>query len=237
MSSNSSFLSSGNDCTSSFGGTSAAAPLVAGVVALILEANPNLGWRDVQHIFVNTSRITDEHDADWVTNGGGYHHNHKYGFGLVDAAAATSAAVTHVNLPDLKVAVSHVTSVSKALHDFVAVASAITIHGTLPPLPHPYLPTFISSHSCTNRAYHCGDRGSCFHRPTLISWKFIDHSYIAQWNKGNHSSCISSQPSLLYSPLLFSPHLFHLLMPCFRVFYKRCILTTLSTSMDGHTLL
>lgn len=38
----------GGDCTTSFGGTSAAAPMVAGVVALILEANPRLTWRDVQ---------------------------------------------------------------------------------------------------------------------------------------------------------------------------------------------
>lgn len=31
------------DCTSTFGGTSAAAPLAAGVISLILAANPSLG--------------------------------------------------------------------------------------------------------------------------------------------------------------------------------------------------
>jgi len=36
--------------TYGFGGTSSATPVVAGVVALMLDANPNLGWRDVQSI-------------------------------------------------------------------------------------------------------------------------------------------------------------------------------------------
>jgi subtilisin family serine protease len=43
-----------NDYTG-FSGTSAAAPQVAGVIALILEANPNLGWRDVQDIIAYSS--------------------------------------------------------------------------------------------------------------------------------------------------------------------------------------
>lgn len=34
-------------CTSTFGGTSAAAPMVAGIAALILEANSELTWRSV----------------------------------------------------------------------------------------------------------------------------------------------------------------------------------------------
>lgn len=37
-------------CTSSHTGTSASAPLAAGIAALALEANPNLTWRDLQHI-------------------------------------------------------------------------------------------------------------------------------------------------------------------------------------------
>ena len=39
-------------CTSTFGGTSESAASLSGVIALILEANPSLTWRDVQHILV-----------------------------------------------------------------------------------------------------------------------------------------------------------------------------------------
>ena len=39
-------------CTSSFSGTSASAPMAAGVIALLLEARPDLTWRDVQVIFL-----------------------------------------------------------------------------------------------------------------------------------------------------------------------------------------
>lgn len=42
--------------TSQFGGTSASAGIVSGVIALMLEANPNLSYRDVQNILVRASR-------------------------------------------------------------------------------------------------------------------------------------------------------------------------------------
>lgn len=42
--------------TSRFNGTSAASPFVGGTVALMLEANPNLGWRDVQEILLRSAR-------------------------------------------------------------------------------------------------------------------------------------------------------------------------------------
>jgi subtilisin-like proprotein convertase family protein len=82
------------DYTNDFGGTSSATPLVAGVVALMLDANPNLSWRDVQHILAKTARKNDATDSDWTTNGAGYHINHKYGFGAIDAAAAVGLATT-----------------------------------------------------------------------------------------------------------------------------------------------
>lgn len=44
------------DYTTRFNGTSAAAPMVSGVIALMLEANPNLSWRDVQEILIRSAR-------------------------------------------------------------------------------------------------------------------------------------------------------------------------------------
>ncbi|MEM6781436.1 MAG: S8 family serine peptidase, partial [Pseudomonadota bacterium] len=74
---------SSGDYTNVFGGTSAASPIVSGVVALMLEANPNLGYRDVQEILAFSARKNDPTDAGWQTNGAGLHFNHDYGFGLV----------------------------------------------------------------------------------------------------------------------------------------------------------
>ena len=89
--------------TNSFSGTSASTPMVSGVVALMLEANPNLGYRDVQEILAFTSRryILNEpapQDSPWLENGannfngGGLHYNLDYGYGLVDALAAVRLA-------------------------------------------------------------------------------------------------------------------------------------------------
>ncbi|WP_027192244.1 S8 family serine peptidase [Fundidesulfovibrio putealis] len=82
-----------------FGGTSAAAPEVSGVIALMLEANPNLGYRDVQDILALTARNTDN-TASWTINGadnwngGGMHVNRDVGYGLVDAHAAVRLSET-----------------------------------------------------------------------------------------------------------------------------------------------
>lgn len=81
-------------------GTSFATPLVSGVVALMLEANPNLGYRDVQQILALTARRIDDPNTDWTDNGahnwngGGMHTSHDYGFGNVDALAAVRLAET-----------------------------------------------------------------------------------------------------------------------------------------------
>ena len=91
------YNSSGN-VTHDFGGTSSATPLAAGVIALILDANENLTWRDVQHVLVNSARMNDASDSSWSVNGAGHDISHKYGFGAVDAGAAVSVAENWVNV-------------------------------------------------------------------------------------------------------------------------------------------
>ncbi len=91
--------SSPDDYTNDFGGTSSATPLVSGIVALMLDANPELTWRDVQHILVDTSTKNDPKHAGWFSNASGRMYNVNYGFGRVDATAAVTAAADWVNVP------------------------------------------------------------------------------------------------------------------------------------------
>lgn len=92
-----------------FDGTSAAAPMVSGVVALMLDAAPGLGWRDVQSILAASARHVgsaiggtpaEAEHAAWFRNhattwnGGGLHYSNDYGYGLVDARAAVRLAET-----------------------------------------------------------------------------------------------------------------------------------------------
>lgn len=84
--------------TQLFGGTSSATPTAAGIVALMLEKNPNLGWRDVQEILIRSAYKFDPANSEWVDNGAGFHFNHNYGAGLIDATAAVNLAATWTNL-------------------------------------------------------------------------------------------------------------------------------------------
>ena len=77
-----------------FGGTSAAAPLATGAVALTLEANPDLTNRDVQHLVVQTAKPVDLSDELWTINGAGRRFNDNYGFGALDAGRMVTAAET-----------------------------------------------------------------------------------------------------------------------------------------------
>lgn len=93
-------LQSGTGCTEGHTGTSAAAPLAAGMVALMLQVRPCLTWRDVQHIITFTATKCDS-GADWKFNGAGFHHSHKHGFGLLNAWRLVNAAKVWESVPFL----------------------------------------------------------------------------------------------------------------------------------------
>jgi subtilisin-like proprotein convertase family protein len=90
---------SNGDYTNSFGGTSSATPTAAGVVALMLEKKPSLGWRDVQEILIRSAFKLKPTDTGWSNNSAGIAFNHNFGAGLIDAAAAVSLAAEWTNLP------------------------------------------------------------------------------------------------------------------------------------------
>jgi subtilisin family serine protease len=93
--------------TNTMNGTSSATPVTAGVIALLLEANPLLTWRDVKHILALTARQIDAGrpavtfalsngsyvaEPAWTTNAAGRRFHNWYGLGMVDASAAVNMA-------------------------------------------------------------------------------------------------------------------------------------------------
>ena len=98
-----------------FSGTSASAPVISGVVALMLEVNPNLGYRDVQEILALSASHPDT--MTWKTNGasewnlGGLKYNDLVGFGVVDAYSAVCLAQTWM---DCSTAINEVSASKRA---------------------------------------------------------------------------------------------------------------------------
>ncbi|XP_068609494.1 proprotein convertase subtilisin/kexin type 5 [Brachionichthys hirsutus] len=79
--------------------TSFSSSVAAGVIALMLEANPFLTWRDVQHILVRTSQARHLSAPDWRVNGAGHKVSHLYGFGLLNAESAVQEAERWKRVP------------------------------------------------------------------------------------------------------------------------------------------
>ena len=100
-------LNRDGDYVNAFGGTSSAAPAVAGAVAVLLGVKPSLTWREVKHVLAVTARRIDPGRAEvraafngtpyvarhaWQTNAAGYDFHNWYGFGAVDIDAAVTLA-------------------------------------------------------------------------------------------------------------------------------------------------
>ncbi len=91
------------DYTNRMNGTSAACPTVTGVVALVMEANPALNWRDIRYVLAKSARKNDVDDANWTINGAGVPINYNYGFGVIDAKKAVDFAKTFSGLGEEKI--------------------------------------------------------------------------------------------------------------------------------------
>jgi len=142
--------------TKCMNGTSSATPMVSGVVALMLTANPTLTWRDVRIILAQTARMNDAGtcltvpvtpnpcpatSTGWMLSGTGipsatnirYYFNHNYGFGVVDATAAVTAAQGWVNVP--AEVMPHTTALASPAitipdNNTTGVSHAITVMGS-----------------------------------------------------------------------------------------------------------
>lgn len=89
-----------HQCTDHFVGTSSAAPLAAGIFALVLEANNNITWRDLQHLVFETAQKVSPNDLGWQKNGVGKEYNHKFGFGVLDADRLVTTALSWKQVPE-----------------------------------------------------------------------------------------------------------------------------------------
>lgn len=102
--------------TAAFSGTSAAAPMASGVVALLMQANPNLTWREIKYVLAKTATQVDSDltaitthplsnygngitlpsgyrwEEPWVTNAANFKFHNWYGFGRVNVDAAVNLA-------------------------------------------------------------------------------------------------------------------------------------------------
>lgn len=102
---------SGCNYTASFNGTSSASPIAAGAIALLMEANPALSWRDIKFILAKTADPVDYQttgsiphpfrdplptgyawEQPWITNQAGFKFHNWYGFGRLNVDAALAMA-------------------------------------------------------------------------------------------------------------------------------------------------
>ena len=83
-------------CTSSHTGTSASAPLAAGIVAMCLQVNKELNWRDVQHLTVRCAHVANLRATDWAVNGVGRNYSHSFGYGIMDAGCMVRHAQVYI---------------------------------------------------------------------------------------------------------------------------------------------
>jgi kexin len=57
-----------------------------------ISHRPELTWRDIQHLCVETARVVDPEDHDWERTAAGRLYNNKFGYGALDAYAYVKAA-------------------------------------------------------------------------------------------------------------------------------------------------
>ncbi|OUM66790.1 hypothetical protein PIROE2DRAFT_23090, partial [Piromyces sp. E2] len=114
-------------CTSNHGGTSAAAPVAAGIFALVLSVRPDLTWRDLQRLAIESAIPVTINDPDWVKTVNGRMFNHKFGYGKLDTETLIKNAKEFKLLNNQTSFESEVIHVNKDFEDNQKINSTITI--------------------------------------------------------------------------------------------------------------
>ena len=150
----------GHSYRSNFGGTSAAAPIVAGVAALIREADNALTWRDVKLILAASARKVDPDNTGWEQGAfkygsttDRYNFNHEYGFGMVDAKAATDLAPGWTNVRDLREITAESSVINLPIPDFPSSGMPTTVTTSLTIDPFVEFVEFVEVNTHFNHSY------------------------------------------------------------------------------------
>ncbi|KAJ9054187.1 pheromone processing endoprotease, variant 2 [Entomophthora muscae] len=88
-----------SDCEPRFSGTSASAPMISGMVALMLSSRPDLTWRDVQHMLLLSARRVDVKHPSWKPTYAGRHFSNLYGYGVVDGEKISKLLQDYTLMP------------------------------------------------------------------------------------------------------------------------------------------
>ncbi|NPA60017.1 MAG: S8 family serine peptidase, partial [Epsilonproteobacteria bacterium] len=70
--------------TYAMNGTSSAAPMVSGSIALVLDACSELSWRDIRWLIAHSSTVIDSSNQTWIKNGAGLFYSIDYGYGKIN---------------------------------------------------------------------------------------------------------------------------------------------------------
>ena len=169
--------SGGSNYTSSFGGTSSASPLAAGVGALVITANPGLTWQQVKDVLKNTADQINPSSSPGANN---YYdpttgHSTWYGHGRVNAYQAVLAAQ---NIPTSYLSYQATTT---GFGDFsIQVTNAPPLGEMLHPLlPQHHHPPRLRPHRRPRRRRHLHPRLPPRHRPLprprRPEWRLLPH--------------------------------------------------------------
>jgi subtilisin family serine protease len=210
------------DVTQTFGGTSSATPAVSGVIALMLQRNPNLGWRDVQEILMRSAKKIDDQPNNtatgWIVSDRDagpnpvsgnatvpFKFNDKYGAGLVDAAAAVALSGNWTNLgPQLSLSTSNNTIQTLApnataiktftVNGSIARAEHVTLQLTVTDIPKGHLTITLTSPAPGNTtSTFCVPHSDTLNK--FENWKFMTVRSWAESPNGNWTLTVTNNGS------------------------------------------